>query len=179
MIVLVDMDGIVAKLEEPWLALYNKDYDDCLVSEDMTDFDWSKIVKPECGTKIFSYLATEGLFLNCEPYENSVDALLQLYLDKHELYFVTKAHNLAKFAVIEKMDWVDKHFPFIGRDKVICTGYKHLIRGDVLIDDYHKNFRGFQGKKLLFDRPWNRSACEIDLVRVYTWDHVLYEIENM
>jgi len=177
MVILCDMDGVVAQLEKPWLEMYNRDYNDCLTVEDINDFNWSKCVKPECGNKIFDYLKVEGLFLNCEPYLESVDALMQLYLDKHDIYFVTKSPTDSRFAYFEKLEWIDKHVPFVGRDRVICTGQKHMVRGDVLIDDYPKNLINFPGKRILMDRPWNRQVQEPSLVRVHSWFEVLIQVQ--
>ena len=49
----VDCDDVVISLVPTWLSLYNKDYNDNLTPEQITDWDVGLFVKPECDNKIF------------------------------------------------------------------------------------------------------------------------------
>lgn len=71
-------------------------------------------------------------------------------------------------------------FPF---DDQIHTAAKHMIYGDVMIDDRPKNLEGFlkrnpNGKAMLFDQPWNRSI-QGPWIRVKSWNEVINEINDL
>jgi len=70
----------------------------------------------------------------------------------------------------EKSEWLDEHFPFIHwRNRILC-GNKHILNGDVLIDDRNHNLENFQGRPLLFTSPHNINTNGFE--RVNSWDEV-------
>ena len=58
-------------------------------------------------------------------------------------------------SLIEKHQWLDEHFPFIHWRNRILLGDKHILRGDVLIDDRSHNLETFDGRSILFTSPHN------------------------
>lgn len=56
-----------------------------------------------------------------------------------------------------------------------------MINGDVLVDDAPHNLVGGRYKKILFDKPWNRSFNEssIDATRVYCHPGIYREIYKL
>lgn len=66
-IVFVDVDSVVCEIVPPWLAAYNRDYDDALSVDTIRSYDLVDVVKPACGTKIYTdYL---GAWLYDRQYE--------------------------------------------------------------------------------------------------------------
>ena len=82
----------------------------------------------------------------------------------------------------EKMDEVlFRYFPYISWDHVIVTHNKHLIHGDVLVDDGPHNLSGGSYRKILFEAPHNREFDEtsIGAMRARSWEEVYGIISAM
>jgi 5'(3')-deoxyribonucleotidase len=92
--------------------------------------------------------------------------------EHYDLYAVTATQNTAM--IPDKAQWLAKYFPHIPEKNYIFCFAKHLIGTDILIDDGAHNAKGFKGKFLLFDQPWNRD-CR--LTRVKGWQGVKAELE--
>ena len=73
--ILVDIDDTINNLAYAWLDFYNKDYQDKLQYDELTNWDWSKVVKPECGQKIYSYLHSPYLYELIKPVKNSINVI--------------------------------------------------------------------------------------------------------
>lgn len=172
MIIYVDMDGVVADIMTEWLALYNRDWHDCLGPEDIPRWGIHHLFKRECNVNVYQYLAVPGLFARAPVIEGAVKALKELHEEQHDIYFATASPINSTTAFGEKCEWVDEHFPFIGGRKVIGIRDKHLLQGDILIEDYPENLKKFSGLRILFDQPWNRSE-EDGFIRCHDWNQVL------
>jgi 5'-nucleotidase len=160
MIVFVDMDGVAADIIPYWLYRYNTDFQDDLSYEDITCWGLEKLVKPLCGEHIRDYLDDPGFFAKARVIDGSIDALRDISDKGHKVYFATHTPETSRTAYYEKCTWADRHFPFIGGDHVIAVKDKSVLLGDVLIDDKPENLVAFQGRRVLYDQPWNRSFLE-------------------
>lgn len=159
MIVYVDMDGVVADIIPYWLYRYNTDFLDDLSYEDIRCWNLETLVKPLCGEHIRDYLDEQGFFAKARVIAGAIDALREISFS-HKVYFATHSPETSRTAYYEKCTWVDRYFPFIGGDRVISVKDKGLLLGDVLIDDKPENLIMFQGRRVLYDQPWNRSFLE-------------------
>lgn len=150
-----DIDGVLANLLLPWLARYNKDYNDNLNPDDISDWYTDKFVKPECGKKIYDYLKDPSLYDECLPYEGS-------------LYMISKLKNIAGCRIVygtsspaesygKKFFWLKEYGFIFDQKDYFETSDKSLIRADVLIDDYWENLLNFTGYGILLERPWNKN----------------------
>lgn len=148
----IDLDSTLNTLDNEWMALYNKDYNDNIQREDMYDWDIAKYIKPECGDKIQDYLFTPNFFLNLGVQKDSqeVTKFLSNYFD---LYIVTAYHWKV---CLDKAEWIIKHFPHINPKNIIFCNNKGLIKTDYHIDDGGHNLEAFTGIGLCYDAPWNR-----------------------
>lgn|SRR5574343_271562 len=174
--VFCDMDGVIANCLDYWLEKYNKDYDDDLKPEDIVSYNTHKYVKPECGLKIYDYILEEGFFLNATCLQEDIDELRRLHDSDIDVHFATKAPFNSKYVMREKCQWVDKHFPFIGSNKIIFLQNKSLLRGDFLIEDCPDNLVDFKGIKILYTRPWNQYVDDYHGVRCYSMNDVVTTI---
>lgn len=156
--ILCDVDEVVADLHTEWLRRYNAKYDDNLTPADITDWDISKIVKPECGRKVFNFLRMPNLYRHVQPVEGAKEGVAQLRAEGYRVVFVT---SCVIGSMDQKVRWLLGHgfvrSPHSPRDLVI-TRDKALVRGDVLIDDGPHNVAAFPGHAILVDRPYNRST---------------------
>jgi len=165
MIIAVDVDGVVCDLHIPWLARYNQDFNDILSKTDITDWGIHKFVKPNCAEYIYRYLDDPTLYDDAPEISNAklgIDGLRSL---GHRVVFVTSSVNKVagrKLAWLREHDFLDtKKNHQVDPDYVECHD-KSLVRADVLIDDSLANVRGFSGRGIVFDQPWNREVSDLD-----------------
>lgn len=153
MTILFDIDGVLANLHPAWLRRYNLEYNDTMTPSAVTEWDIHKLVKPECGTKIYDYL-DYTIYDEVKPVSGALGAV-KFARQLSRVVFVTTPCNNHGGA---KLVWLNKHgFEVDKKDYVECHD-KSLIRGDVLIDDCPLNLIGFLGVPVLFDRPWNQDS---------------------
>jgi 5'(3')-deoxyribonucleotidase len=103
-----------------------------------------------------------------EPIDHSQEVLREL-VDKYQVYIASAAMQFPN-SLIEKHQWLDEHFPFIHWRNRILLGDKHVLRGDVLIDDRSHNLEHFQGRSMLFTSPHNIHTTGFE--RVDNWREV-------
>ncbi len=138
----IDLDSTVYDLLRPWINWYNEKYGDSLQPSDVTIWDWHKLLKPECGTKIYSYLEKKGLFIELMPFPGASEAIRNVHDSGIRQVFATACDT--KLGAWEKMQAIERDFPFIGKAGLIVARDKSLVRADVLVDDGAHNIRAFQ-----------------------------------
>lgn len=100
--------------------------------------------------KEFEELYTQGYFSTLQPYQAVIDAIEMIANPSNnvEVFTLSAVISDSPYAIPEKMDWIDRHMPFIGRTHRIFTVYgeskANAIPGgirssDVLLDDYTMN----------------------------------------
>lgn len=99
-------------------------------------------------------------------------ASLQRYADVHVL---TSPLDDAPAWVPERLAWLR---PFVSPHKVIFTSQKHLVRGDVLIEDNASHASAWiaanpEGRAFLLDRPWNRKDTHPRVERARTYSQIV------
>lgn len=180
MIILVDVDGVVADLHVAWLARYNKDYNDNLQSSQINKWAIHEFVKPECGRKIYEYLLDPTLYDDVPPMPGAEYNIKKLRKLGHKIVYVSSGFFPAKVKwLAEKGFAID--FPYNdGRwdtlADVVLTGNKSLVKGDIIIDDYPKNLNGDRLAVLMYDSPWNWNAGQYR--RVYSWENIYQVIRD-
>jgi len=152
----IDLDDVLNNLVDEWiLNVYNKEYNDTLTIKDVNDWDVTKYVKPECGSKIYEILLRPNFFETLSPKIHAIEVTERL-VSKYELYVVTAYHPKT---VVNKVNWLSKNFPHINPKNIIFCNAKGLIKADFLIDDGPHNILDYHnngGKHpIVFDRPWN------------------------
>lgn len=174
----IDMDDVLNNLMHPWLAAYNRDYNDTRAATDIKNFDVWTHVSPECGEKIYDYLVPE-LFLACAPMPDAQRVTQELIEKGHDL-MVVSACWLPELEVA-KRQWLGEHFPWLKQDRchfVPKGREKCEYRADILIDDGLHNFRGWPAGTigLIFDQPWSQfqggENYDIPVLRVFNWSHI-------
>ncbi|WP_285010158.1 5' nucleotidase, NT5C type [Pedobacter faecalis] len=167
----IDMDEVLADPIKKFIKLYNRDYGVPLDTVLIPGNEIYQHVPEEVKDKWFDYINEPGFFRDLEPLEGSVSAVRALH-EKYEVYIVSAAMEFRN-SLIDKYDWLNEHFPFIGWKNIIFCGNK-IVDVDVMIDDRAKNFVGFRGRKLLFTSPHNLLLTEYE--RVNNWREVLEKL---
>ncbi|MFS4445703.1 5' nucleotidase, NT5C type [Maribacter sp. 2307UL18-2] len=168
MIVFIDMDEVIADTYGAHIEIYNKDFNDQLTVAMCEGSEVWQNVPVERQASVRKHATLRGFFRNLKPIANSQRVLKELS-EKHEVYIASAAMQFPN-SLEEKSDWLDEHFPFIPWQNRILCGHKHILSGDLLIDDRSYNLEHFDGRTLLFTSPHNVNTQGFE--RVDSWDQV-------
>ena len=167
MTVFVDMDEVIADTYGAHIRRYNERHGTSLSKEQCMGGEvWQQV--PEHRELIWQHYYEPGFFRELEPIANSQEVLREL-VDKYQVYIASAAMQFPN-SLIEKHQWLDEHFPYIHWRNRILLGDKHVLRGDVLIDDRSHNLEHFQGRSILFTSPHNIHTSGYE--RAEDWRHV-------
>lgn len=168
-VLLCDMDGVLVDILGPWLREYALHTDEWIHPDDITAYHHEIFVRDSDAF----WASLPHALLNATPIHGSLRAMRVLQ-ERFDIYLVTYAHPAASEAHAIKLQWLERWLPFIGPEQVIFTGHKHLVRGDVFIDDAPANVQTWAaanpGKDaLLFKAPYNDGL---------RWDEILTRLER-
>lgn len=168
MVIFVDMDEVIADTFGAHIELYNRDFNDQLTAAMCEGSEVWQNVPAERQASVRKHARVPGFFRNLRPIANSQKVLKKLS-QKSDLYIASAAMQFPN-SLEEKSEWLDEHFPFIHWKKRILCGDKHILKGDVLIDDRSYNLENFEGRTLLFTSPHNINTNGFE--RVNSWTEV-------
>lgn len=154
------MDEVAVDLMGPWIEEINKRF-----NLDLTRKDASRNKLKELdseGYNVYGIIREKGFFRDLKPVDGAVEYITKLHKDGHEIVFVTTPLPNSVYVYSEKLEWVEKTFPFIDLDNVIFSRRKDLIIGDVLLDDYIHNLKNFKGKRVFFNAMDSKQVEDID-----------------
>ncbi len=168
MIIFVDMDDVVADAYQAHIDMYNEDFNENLTLEDTYGKEVWECVPKERQKSVIDHMFRVGFFKDLKVIPDSQEVLAEL-CKKHEVFTASTATEFP-YSLREKSDWLDKHFPFIPWQRRILCGDKHILRGDILIDDYGYNLDGFQGRGIMFTSPHNVNITRFE--RANGWKEI-------
>lgn len=169
-IIAVDCDDVLFNLVPLWVQKYNFIWNDSLNYREITDWDISRFVKPECGNKIYSYL-DEKMYLEKNLVKDSLWGVGQLRKLGYRVIFVTSnSFNMGGV----KFEWLNKNGFDVDKKDYFECGDKGLIKFNLLLDDNSENVASAGRRGVIFTQPWNVKNKH--LRRVSTWKEF---IKNM
>jgi len=139
-IIFVDMDSTLNDFTTGYVAYYNKLYnkDVALENKDLLRYEISKALPGVSDKEAFeireNIFSTNGFWKDIPIMKNAVNIMKELY-DNYNVYIVTAPWKSSLNCYNEKIEWIAKHMPWFDLDKVIYCRDKHLLRGDIIIDD--------------------------------------------
>lgn len=142
--VLIDLDSTIYDLLTPWLEWYNRHYNDTLQLADIDRWSWNEICKPECGTKLYSFLNKKGLFTSLKSFPSVLESIEKVHkwLGVKQVFCST---IIGITGCAEKLEIVKRDFPYLGKEALVLVGHdKSLIKGDILVDDGPHNLEAFR-----------------------------------
>ncbi len=172
MILFVDMDEVIADTFAAHIAQYNLDYNEELSAAECHGNEVWQSVPLDRRESIYRHTSLEGFFRALKPIQDS-QAVLKELARKYEVYIASAAMEFP-ISLREKSEWLDEHFPFIHWKNRILCGDKHILKGDILIDDRTYNLEKFDGRPLLFTSPHN--VGNKDFERVNNWQEVAQKL---
>lgn len=172
--ILIDIDDTIADLMGGWLHLYNEDFNDDVMPDDIKSWAVHEYIHSKIGEGVYNYLIRPDLYDYVVPISGALENIVKIRKMGNRIIFVT---STVVGANGHKLEWLYNH-DFLNRGKRVEPDYvelhdKYLLKGDILIDDKPENIIEFEkhtGPGLLFDRPHNQGYDE--LARVHTWEQI-------
>ncbi|WP_435625376.1 5' nucleotidase, NT5C type [Flagellimonas sp.] len=165
MTLFVDMDEVLADTYQAHIDIYNSEFGETLTREECFGKEVWQCVPQERQQSIRQHARTYGFFRDLGIVDQSQEVLEQLN-QKYEVYVASAAMQFPN-SLEEKSVWLDDHFPFIPWQRRILCGDKHILKGDILIDDRSYNLKNFSGRSILFTSPHNMNTNGFE--RANTW----------
>ena len=168
MTIFIDMDEVIADTYGAHIEIYNRDFNAKLTVEDCHGSEvWQNVIEAH-QQSVRNHARTRGFFRTLRPIADSQE-IVQKLTSKFDVYIASAATQFPN-SLEEKSDWLDEHFPFIPWQKRILCGDKHILKGDILIDDRSYNLTDFDGRPLLFTSPHNVNTHGFE--RVNNWQEI-------
>ncbi|MGC1514059.1 MAG: 5'(3')-deoxyribonucleotidase [Maribacter sp.] len=165
MVIFIDMDEVIADTYGAHIDVYNTEFKGELTKDSCAGTEVWRMVPEAHQESVRKHAARRGFFRELKVIPNSQEVLAQL-ATKHEVYIASAAMQFPN-SLEEKSEWLDEHFPFIPWQNRILCGHKHILKGDVLIDDRSYNLEHFDGRGLQFTSPHNVNTTGFE--RVNNW----------
>lgn len=161
MIILVDMDGVIANFELGVKEKFCLDHPDKphIPLEERTTFHVKDQYPEDLQPLVEKIYLSTGFCFSLKPLPGSIESIKRIST-KHDLYICTSPLSSYDPCILEKYQWVHQN---LGKDwvkKIIATRDKTLVRADYLIDD-NPEVKGIiqpAWEHLLYDQPYNRHV---------------------
>jgi 5'(3')-deoxyribonucleotidase len=160
---LYDVDGVLADfiggLCKGSGGLYRH-----ITPEKVTSYDFEDCLPFAVVEDWRHQMLMDGFALSLPVYPQAREQV-QTYLDSgYDVVYVTKPYRPSRTWAYDRLEWLDKYMP---KAPVVMTGHKHLIKGDILVEDHPGNLAEWldhhpTGMGVLVDRPWNQSVGKLE-----------------
>lgn len=164
---LIDMDDVMADTTLHIMNNVNSKKDKNYRIEDIQIPENYAIFKEDYQS-IRGMLWEKGFFQHIPLMPDAQEVVAKLH-QKYELFVVSAATEFP-LSMAEKLEWLDKYFPYIGWEHTVFCGHKFMIKADYLIDDHEKNLVNFTGTPLLFNAPHNQHVE--GFMRLNSWKEI-------
>lgn len=160
LIVLCDIDNTVLNTEQLIVDEYNRRYNKSITLDDVTCWNY---FSGKVDDDFFQFLTKPKTWDYVQPIEPICRLVRTMVAqpDYFTVYLVTATNPLKtglreKLTIASKATGVDKHH-------IITCNDKHLLIGDIMIDDYTKNIDDTLCNDCwLVNRPWNEDYDKAD-----------------
>ena len=164
-IICIDMDDTLNALVFNVIKRYNRKYNDNVQMKDITTYSIHQHLKPSCEN-IFAEFCDREMYLAMKPKLYSMD-VIETLMKENSVYFLTAGHPLTMGF---RDEWLAKNLRGYSSKQLIMCGDKHLVKCDIIIDDYDVNvINSSATTKLLFHQYWNAHCRRADVTRVHEW----------
>ena len=177
MIILVDMDGVLADFEGGFLKKWQEEYpgEFSVPIAERKHFYISQDYPEEFKSKIYRIYGQPEFFLGLSPVAGAVAGVQEMVSAGHDVRICSAPITEYRYCVAEKYEWIERHLGFDFTKRVILTKDKTLVRGDYLIDDRPeiKGAYAPEWKQVLFDAPYNRAVSGIPRMTWSNWKEII------
>lgn len=179
MILCIDVDNLINDLTEKALIMYNSENNKNIQISDLTTYNFYDCLSKEDAEGLINLFQRKELWDSLEPLHDSQWGIKTLINQNHEMYLSTSTHHL-NFSW--KVDWIQRYFPFINTENIICIHNKGLLKCDVMVDDNLSNLTSNICERIVLDFPWNRSTSKdyaYNIYRCYNWLDIVDTINKI
>jgi len=162
----IDMDGVLADVEDHILQWYKEETGIVMTREDMKGKHEEELFPDRAVLR--KILNKPSFFRTLPVMEGAVEAVKYL-MEEYEVYVVSAAMEFP-LSLFEKREWLSEHFPAISWKNIVFCGDKSIIDTDYLIDDHCKNLDFCKGKPLMFTAFHNVNMDHHE--RINHWSEV-------
>jgi len=167
----IDMDEVIADTIDKFITLYKREHNIDIPLSQMHGKEFRDMLPIELEGTNRKYINELGFFRDIKVMPDSQQVVKEL-CQKYDVFIVSAATEF-KNSLIDKMDWLEEHFPFISWTNIIFCGRK-IVDVDIFIDDRIRNFVDFEGRKLLYTSPHNVTITDYE--RVNNWQEVAQKL---
>lgn len=170
MIILVDMDGVLADFDQGFVDIWKVKHPDLTyvpVEERNTFYTYKQYPK-ELRPLTRDIVRAPKFFASLPPIEGALQGLKELAETGHDIYICSSPLISNPTGASEKYDWIKEHLGDDWVGKLILAPDKTMVRGDILIDD-RPEIKGAQQplwEHVLYDQLYNQ---DIEGRRRMTW----------
>lgn len=168
--VLLDVDGVLGSFVDLYLDAFYEITGELITADKFTNWycedcpffgetaDKMGLLPSELSALMHRETSRPGRCYNLKPYEEAQNAVERIRVAGARIYAVTSPWDSPTWCA-ERTDWLRKYFR-IQRGEVIFTSAKHLVRGDIFVDDKASNVSSWlktnqSGKGFVFKAPYN------------------------
>ena len=172
MIILIDLDGVVADFDRGVIEKIKKDYPEIKIIEPRNKMILNFYKERDNKTYkiIEKIINSKGFIKNLKPIDGSKEALKYLLDKGYDVFICSSPLSKNKHSFSEKFVWILENLGEEWRKRLIITKDKTLIKGDILIDD-KPDIKGLltpHWEHVIFDQQHNKEI--IDKKRI-NWDN--------
>ncbi|HJX05299.1 MAG TPA: 5'-3'-deoxyribonucleotidase [Candidatus Nanoarchaeia archaeon] len=177
MIILVDLDDVLADFEKSFLDNWRKKHPDKLYVplEERTTFKVHKQYPPELKPLVQEIYCAPGFYRNLPLIKGGKEAIQEMRQKEHDVFLCTSPLSSYENCVLEKYKWTEERLGEDWVQRLIITKDKALVRGDILIDDnpYPKGILIPTWEHIIYDFPYNRHVEGKRRITWQNWKEVL------
>jgi 5'-nucleotidase len=149
---IVDMDDVLADATGQFINYYEKEFG-VRVERSVLNNKNEGEGFPDNHSVLKEFPYRVNFFRDMLPNANSQEVMEKLN-KKYEIFIVSAAMEFPQ-SLPEKLEWLQKYFPFLSWKQFVFCGSKAVVYGDYMIDDLPHNLERFNGEKYLFTAPHN------------------------
>lgn len=187
-----DFDDILNDLSKCWVAEINRTFGTTVQFEDVTDYELREAFPTLSEYQLYLPYLDGRLYLDIHPVK-AAQQLITTLSATDEIYVATAGIVGVPTTLLYEYMWNDEvthctdyllrflgeYYPQIRQENILIAAKKHMLAGDILIDDNPAHLIDFPGERILLDKPYNRSFPEKEhnVFRAKTYTDIAMRIE--
>ena len=190
--ILFDFDDILNDLSKCWIAELNRTYGTRVNFDEVKDYELVESFPELSSYQLYAPYLDGRLYLDIHPVKEA-QRLVERLATTDELYVCTAGLVGVNTMIVYEYLWnnettkctdnllrfLGEYYPQFRQENVIICTQKHMIVGDVLIDDNPAHLTAFPGARILLDKPYNRDfdASANGVLRAKNYNEIAKLIE--
>ena len=177
-IILVNFDGTIADTFLAWSKWHDK-YCGCCSLLQLSE-PCEEDSRLRCRNRIFEFFyGPPNPYEEVKPIQDSINSIEYLITQGNDVWIVTESHPKVPNSVyMYKNFWIVNWMGEKWKNKFIVTPSKHIIRGDILIDDRTSVIDKWEKETknigLCLAQSWNEKAKN----RFNSWNEIVSFLES-